>query len=70
MFQDIPFFHIWSGTQNGLHCSFSLERTDRLQQHLATTINVFQKEQTNNKQTLQISCNLKEVSTIRDCVLT
>ena len=62
MFQEIPFRHIWSGTQNGLHCSFALEHVDRTQQRLSANIHVFQKNLLPNRQLLQISCNLKDVS--------
>ena len=59
--QEIPFGHIWGGTQNGLHCSFALEHSDRSQQVLHANIHVFQKAQVANSQVLQISANLKEV---------
>lgn len=59
--QEIPFRHIWSGNQSGLHCSFALEHADRQQYHLSCHIHVFQKELLPNRQLLQISCNLKEV---------
>ena len=59
--QEIPFRHIWSGNQSGLHCSFALEHADRQQYHLSCNIHVFQKALLPNRQLLQISCNLKEV---------
>ena len=59
--QEIPFQHVWSGTQNGLHCSFALEHTDRGQHHLGCHIHVFQKALLASRQVLQISCNLDEV---------
>lgn len=59
-YQEIPFRHIWSGTQNGLHCSFALEHIDRTEQHLHCNIHVFQKALLANRQVLQIACNLKE----------
>ncbi|KAK2166829.1 hypothetical protein NP493_1301g00030 [Ridgeia piscesae] len=59
-YQEIPFQHVWSGTQNGLHCSFALEHTDRGQHHLGCHIHVFQKAMLANRQVLQISCNLDE----------
>ncbi len=62
IFQEIPFRHIWSGTQNGLHCSFALEHMDRTQQELSCIIHVFQNDNLATRQMLQISCNLKEVS--------
>ena len=61
LFQTIPSFHIWSGSQSGLHCSFSLERTDRTVTSLQSVINVFQNDQPQNQQVLQLSCNLNEV---------
>ncbi|ELU09598.1 hypothetical protein CAPTEDRAFT_229366 [Capitella teleta] len=60
--EEIPFGHIWSGTQHGLHCSFTLEHTDRSQQHLSGHIHVFQKSLLPNRQLLQIECHLKDKS--------
>jgi len=61
VFQEIPFWHIWSGTQNGLHCSFALEHLDRTQDTFSCDIHVFQKALMANRQVLQIMHNLKEV---------
>lgn len=58
--QEIPFSHIWSGTQNGLHCSFALEYLDRTEHLLTCDIYVFQKLLPANRQVLQISHDLSE----------
>jgi leucine-rich repeat transmembrane protein FLRT len=58
-YQEIPFRHVWSGTQNGLHCSFALERTERTQFLLACEVHVFQQPMLANRQLLQISSSLK-----------
>lgn len=58
--QEIPFSHIWSGTQNGLHCSFTLENVNRSENVLTCDIYVFQKLMTANRQVLQISDDLNE----------
>lgn len=59
-YQEIPFWHIWSGTQNGLHCSFALEHLDRAQDTLSCDIHIFQKALMANRQVLQITCNVKQ----------
>ncbi|XP_059163925.1 netrin receptor UNC5C-like isoform X2 [Physella acuta] len=59
-YQEIPFRHIWSGNQNNLHCSFSLELLDRSVAKIACKIQVYQKAILSNRQTLLINCNLKE----------
>ncbi|KAK3780153.1 hypothetical protein RRG08_051631 [Elysia crispata] len=59
-YQEIPFRHIWSGNQNNLHCSFSLELLDRSVSKIACKIQVYQKAILSNRQTLLINCNLKD----------
>ncbi|XP_035824121.1 netrin receptor UNC5B-b [Aplysia californica] len=59
-YQEIPFRHIWSGNQNNLHCSFSLELQERSVSRLACKIQVYQKAILSNRQTLLINCNLKD----------
>ncbi|XP_041362297.1 netrin receptor UNC5C-like isoform X3 [Gigantopelta aegis] len=59
-YQEIPFRHIWSGNQNTLHCSFSLELVDRSQTKISCKIQVYQKAILSNRQVLQIVSNLKE----------
>ncbi|XP_013412210.1 netrin receptor UNC5C-like isoform X2 [Lingula anatina] len=59
-YQEIPFRHIWSGNQNNLHCSFSLEHTDGLQQTVSCKIGVYQKSILGNRAVLQIVSNLTE----------
>ena len=63
-FQEIPFRHVWGGTQNNLHCSFSLEHVDRSQQKVSCQIQVYQRSIVTNCQVLNIVHNLKEVRTI------
>ncbi|XP_050391275.1 netrin receptor UNC5C isoform X5 [Patella vulgata] len=59
-YQEIPFRHIWSGNQNNLHCSFSVELIDRAQFSVSCKIQVYQKGVLNNRQVIRISSNLKE----------
>jgi len=60
-FQEIPFRHIWSGNQNNLHCSFSLEMVERVQDAVRCKIQVYQKAILSNRQVLKINTNFKEV---------
>ena len=59
--QEIPFRHIWNGTQNGLHCSFSLEQVDRSETQLTCNILVAQSEMSANQQIIHISRNVAQV---------
>ena len=61
VFQEIPFRHIWSGNQNNLHCSFSLEMVDRVQDRISCKVQVYQKAILSNRQVLKINTNFKEV---------
>ena len=64
IFQEIPFGHIWSGNQNNLHCSFSLEMVDRVQDSINCKIQVYQKAILSNRQVLKILTDFKEVCLI------
>jgi len=66
LFQEIPFDHVWSGTQNGLHCSFTLERTDRTQFVLSCTLQIYQQSVPAARQLLHISANVKVSRFLRD----
>ncbi|VDI08738.1 netrin receptor unc-5 [Mytilus galloprovincialis] len=59
-YQEIPFQHIWSGNQNNLHCSFSLEMTERGLNKVSCKIQVYQKAILSNRQVLNIFNNFKE----------
>ena len=50
---------MWSGTQNGLHCSFTLERTDRTQFVLNCTLQIYQQCLPAARQLLHVSANVK-----------
>ena len=59
--QEIPFRHIWNGTQNGLHCSFSLEHVERSSDddtQLTCNILVCQSELSSNQQIIHITRNV------------
>lgn len=60
-YQEIPFRHIWSGNQNNLHCSFSLELLDRSQHMISCKIQVYQKAILSNRQVLHVHTNLKDI---------
>jgi leucine-rich repeat transmembrane protein FLRT len=59
-YQEIPFRHIWNGTQNGLHCSFALEHVDRTVDQLTCNIVVCQAELPVNSQQLRIAHNINQ----------
>ncbi|XP_048760226.2 netrin receptor UNC5C-like isoform X3 [Ostrea edulis] len=59
-YQEIPFQHIWSGNQNNLHCSFSLELVEGSSPNVSCKIQVYQKAMLNNRQVLNIQNNFNK----------
>lgn len=61
--QEIPFRHVWSGTQSGLHCSFPLERSE-IMTHVVLNcdIHIFQQMAPGYQQVLQVKWTPGEVS--------
>ncbi|XP_078318953.1 netrin receptor UNC5C-like isoform X2 [Crassostrea virginica] len=59
-YQEIPFQHIWSGNQNNLHCSFSLELVEGSSPSVSCKIQVYQKAILSNRQVLNIQNNFSK----------
>lgn len=59
-YQEIPFLHVWSGHQNSLHCSFTLEHIDRCIQMIGCNVLVYQRGTQAHRQLLRINTDLKE----------
>lgn len=57
--QEIPFYHIWNGTQQYLHCTFTLERVNASTSDLACKVWVWQVE--GDGQSFNINFNITKV---------
>ncbi|XP_072039232.1 LOW QUALITY PROTEIN: netrin receptor UNC5C-like [Amphiura filiformis] len=65
-FQEIPFYHVWSGALSTLHCSFALARVDPNVSLVRCCIQVSQGLKSSNRQSMEISTTLDDVSA-HDC---
>ncbi|XP_071829843.1 netrin receptor UNC5B-b-like isoform X2 [Apostichopus japonicus] len=59
-FQEIPFFHVWSGTSNTLHCSFTLAREDPSLDVVGCRIHITQGQAQTSLQVLDITRRMED----------
>lgn len=59
-FQEIPFFHVWSGNYNTLHCSFTLAREDPSLDVVGCRVHVTQGSAQTSLQVLEISRRMED----------
>lgn len=60
--QEIPMNHIWNERNHLLHCSFTLELNDSLNEHFKCRINAYRSTQADLNVNMNINYNLKNVS--------
>ena len=56
--QEIPFGHIWNGSQSGLHCSFTLEHIQPQSLQLSCDVIVSQTLLLGNRQIIPLVCDV------------
>ncbi|XP_073992816.1 unc-5 isoform X3 [Rhodnius prolixus] len=67
-YQEIPFQHVWNSTQTHLHCSFTLERTDRLTSNVNFKVLSCQKGCQNHRQIFRVNTELRPDSSLSSLV--
>lgn len=65
--QEIPFYHIWNGSQRYLHCTFTLERLSLGTCELTCQLCVWQVE--GEGQSFGLDFNIAKVNVQRNCSL-
>ncbi|KAL1138574.1 hypothetical protein AAG570_008637 [Ranatra chinensis] len=63
-YQEIPFQHVWNSTQTHLHCSFTLERTDRLSPNVTFRVIACQKGCQTHRQIFRVNAELRPDSSV------
>uniref|UniRef100_A0A1I8FFD5 UPA domain-containing protein n=1 Tax=Macrostomum lignano TaxID=282301 RepID=A0A1I8FFD5_9PLAT len=61
----IPFAHVWSGGQAGLHCAFGLEHVDPTRQSVSCKIVVYQNHYYNSRQVVHIVSSKNDLPRFR-----
>lgn len=69
LLQEIPFQHVWNSTQTHLHCSFTLERTDRLTSNVNFKVLSCQKGCQNHRQIFRVNTELRPDSSLSSLVV-
>jgi hypothetical protein len=67
-FQEIPFQHVWNSTQTHLHCSFTLERTDRVASSVSFRVLACQKGCQTHRQVFRVNADLRPDSGVNSLV--
>ncbi|CAB0013104.1 unnamed protein product [Nesidiocoris tenuis] len=68
LLQEIPFQHVWNSTQTHLHCSFTLERTDRLTSNVNFKVLACQKGCQNHRQIFRVNAELRPESSLSSLI--